>query len=112
MRICRQVVKLVAPTLLVNLCILTYPWQRSSGVASAFLVPQNSCRIIENRVQGPFRSSRIRQRLSLTSEAAAAISPPSTATELDAKLSGKEAVEQAARRLVPLFAEVDDHTQR
>lgn len=30
----------------------------------------------------------------------------------DGKLSGKEAVEQAAERLIPLFAQVDAHTQR
>lgn len=32
--------------------------------------------------------------------------------ESEAEVSGKAAVEQAAERLLPLFAEVDAHTQR
>lgn len=112
MPISKEVRRFVACTLLVAPCLLARPWQPNSGVASAFLVPQNSCRIIENKVQGRCRSSRIRQRLSLASDTAAATSPPSTDSELDVKLSAKEAVEQAAQKLVPLFAEVDAHTQR
>lgn len=113
MLISHQVGRLVAYALLVAFVKLTCPWKSSNGVTDAFLVPQNSCRIAEKKVQGRCRSRRIRQRLSLAPETAAtaATSPPSTA-ELDVNLLGKDAVEQAAQRLVPLFAEVDAHTQR
>ena len=116
MLISRQVGRLAECTLLIASFILANPWQLSSGVASAFLVPRNSCRIIDNKVQSRCRSNRIlvRQRLSLSSGTVetAATSPPSTDAEVDVKLSGKETVEQAAQRLLPLFAEVDAHTQR
>lgn len=108
-----QGARLVACTFLVAPFLLTYPWKPSNVFACAFLVPPKSCPIIEKKVRGTRCSSRIRQRrLSLAPGTAAATPPPPPSTaELDTKLSGKEAVDQAAQRLVPLFAEVDAHTQ-
>lgn len=57
-------------------------------------------------------AAALRPTLALLSTRPEVDAPITAANPLEVKLSGKEAVDTAAQRLVPLFAEVDAHTQR
>ncbi|CAM9688999.1 unnamed protein product [Scytosiphon promiscuus] len=101
----------------------------NDGVASAFVVPVSSslrtprashcCWIAAKLSQ---QRCRTRRHLRLFSNdphgeaSMAAESEPAVSANiegaLETELSGKAAVEEAAERLAPLFAEVDAHTQR
>lgn len=105
---------------------LTFPYLLVLlGTPSAFVAPgggrafQNPTGDWTSRVAAhhrPLRELSKAPRAQAATPAAVAVGPAEEEVRGPAahggKLSGKEAVEQAAERLMPVFAEVDAHTQR
>lgn len=112
-----------------SVCLLSLLLGSSSdGAASAFVLPASTSSRLRTRRAGHYsliaakllqqrhqagRHLRLLSHPSDGEAVVAAVEVPANADgELEAGLSGKAAVEQAAERLLPLFAEVDSHTQR